>query len=89
MKGYEERAQRGQEMTSGQRRLKFREERSSQAAFTSSSGGAVREIRRVSPIPSKRRVPRAAEDFMSPSGRGPASVSPMCKGISLTFEKRR
>ena len=46
----------------------------------SSSGAAVKETRRVSPMPSLRRTPMPTEDLMAPRSTPPASVTPRCSG---------
>ncbi len=48
--------------------------------LTSSAGGAERETRMVSPMPSESRAPKATADLMVPWKAGPASVTPRCSG---------
>jgi len=49
-------------------------------AVTCSTGGAERETRMVSPMPSARRTPKATADLMAPWKAGPASVTPRWRG---------
>ena len=48
--------------------------------LTSSTGGADRETRMVSPIPRDSRDPKATADLIVPWKAGPASVTPRCSG---------
>ncbi len=50
--------------------------------LTSSTGGAERETRMVSPMPCESRMPNAVADFTVPCSAGPASVTPRCRGQS-------
>ena len=58
-------------------------------ARASSTGSAVSEYLMVSPIPSASRAAMPAVDLTSPTGGGPASVTPRCSGWSVTSAKRR
>ena len=46
----------------------------------STSGSSETEIRMVSPIPANNKLPKASEDLTAESTKGPASVTPKCKG---------
>ena len=48
--------------------------------FTSSTGGADRETRIVSPMPRDSSAPKATADLIVPWNAGPASVTPRCSG---------
>ena len=74
------RPQVGQEISSGPRSRMRRERSSSQATRISSTGSRVSEMRKVSPMPSKRRMPRATLDLTVPAMSPPASVTPRCRG---------
>ena len=50
--------------------------------LTSSTGGADRETRMVSPMPRESSAPKAVADLMVPWKAGPASVTPRCSGQS-------
>ena len=50
--------------------------------LTSSTGGADRETRIVSPMPCESSAPKAVADLMVPWNAGPASVTPRCSGQS-------
>ena len=50
--------------------------------LTSSTGGAERETRMVSPMPWQSSAPKADADLMVPWNAGPASVTPRCSGQS-------
>ena len=50
--------------------------------LTSSTGGADKDTRIVSPMPSERRTENADTDLMVPWNAGPASVTPRCSGQS-------
>src|SRR4051794_21348589 len=54
--------------------------------LTSSTGGADRETRIVSPMPLLSRAPNAVADLMVPWNAGPASVTPRCRGQSPRSE---
>ena len=57
--------------------------------LTSSTGGADRETRIVSPMPSASRIEKAETDLMVPWKAGPASVTPRCNGQSPASESMR
>jgi len=76
-------------MSSGPRRRTSSAARISQPTRTSSSGGAVSETRRVSPIPSDSRMPRPTDDLMVPESDVPASVTPMWSGYGTSRASRR
>ena len=44
------------------------------------TGGADKDTRMVSPMPSASSAPKATEDLMVPMNFGPASVTPRCSG---------
>ena len=50
--------------------------------LTSSTGGAERETRIVSPMPLLSSAPKAMADLIVPWNAGPASVTPRCSGQS-------
>src|SRR3954468_19816984 len=54
--------------------------------LTSSTGGADRETRIVSPIPLLSSAPNAVADLIVPWNAGPASVTPRCRGQSPRSE---
>ena len=54
--------------------------RMSRAAYTSSTGSAERDTRRVSPIPMASKPPMPTADLRVPMRRVPVSVTPRCKG---------
>ena len=53
---------------------------SSLATFTSSTGSALKEIRKVLPMPLLRSAPKPAALLIVPEKRVPDSVMPRCKG---------
>ena len=72
----------GQETMSSFRGRRLRDSRILVPTLTSSAGGADRETRMVSPMPSLSSAPKATDDLMVPWKAGPASVTPRCSGYS-------
>ena len=76
------RPQLGHEMMSNLRLRSPMYSSSLQPTLTSSTGGADRDTRIVSPMPSASSAPNARHDLMVPCHAGPASVTPRCSGQS-------
>ena len=83
------RPQLGQEMMSKCRWRRPRYSRILQPTLTSSTGGADRDTRIVSPMPSASNAPNARHDLIVPCHAGPASVTPRCSGQSPLLASRR
>ena len=65
---------------------KFNDFNISLPILTSLTGSSDNETLIVSPMPSKRSVPKPIEDLMLPEIKLPASVIPKCKGSLVTFD---
>src|SRR3954451_1087449 len=72
----------GQETISSLRGRRLRLCRIWMPTLTSSTGGALRDTRMVSPMPRESSAPKAVADLMVPWKAGPASVTPRCSGQS-------
>ncbi len=70
----------GQDIISGPRFRMPRARKISYAAMISCVGSAVKDTRKVSPIPSHNKIPSPTADLTPPRKRPPASVMPICKG---------
>ena len=62
------------------RSLKLRYSNNCLPYLASSTGSVVKESLIVSPMPSDNNVDIPATDLIKPPGKGPASVTPRCKG---------
>ena len=54
--------------------------------FISLTGSSDKDTLIVSPIPSKKRVPKPIEDLTLPGTKLPDSVIPRCKGYSIFLD---